>query len=216
MTEAKKPTINEALIAVMRGLGVVGKDHENREQRYTFRSIDDLVNKLQPALIEAGVTVRPVEVRRLELSSYQTRSGTTMWRAIAELGYAFMGPAGDELPFVGLGEASDAGDKATMKAMQQAYKYGLLQALAVPSGEADPDGQTPEAAVAVDPTVWAKQNLYELVKGSGRHEEDPKGEALAAWTQIIEKLGLAEPLQLGDAALLIAEARKLYKTEEAG
>jgi hypothetical protein len=58
--------------------------------------------------------------------------------------YRFVGPGGDALETVVAAEAMDAGDKATSKAMSVAFRTALLQALALPTDDKDPDQDTYE------------------------------------------------------------------------
>jgi hypothetical protein len=71
-----------------------------------------------------------------------------MGHARVQVDYVIHGPAGDSLPASAPGEAMDSGDKATAKAMSVAFRTLLIQALALPTGEPDPDSHTYERAPA--------------------------------------------------------------------
>lgn len=145
-----KPSIVESLSAVMADVQAVRKGERNDQQGYSFRGIDAVVNAVGPALRAHGVVVLPV----VEDSHYDVvevgRNRTQMRQATVTVRYVFVGPAGDRLEAVSVGEAMDSGDKATPKAMSVAFRVALLQALCIPTDEADPDSQSYERAPAVD------------------------------------------------------------------
>jgi hypothetical protein len=64
--------------------------------------------------------------------------------------YTFIGQAGDAISATVVGEAMDAGDKATAKAMSVAFRTALLQALCLPTDEPDPDSNSYERSGATD------------------------------------------------------------------
>lgn len=145
-----KPSIHEALSQVMADVRAVRKDSRNSDQGYVFRGIDAVVNAVGPSLRTHGVIAVPM----LEHASYrdvQTSRGKPSREVTVQVRYRFYGPAGDYLDTVVPGEAMDFGDKGTAKAMSVAMRIALLQALALPTDEADPDSQTYERApVAVN------------------------------------------------------------------
>lgn len=136
--------VQQALAAVMADVQAVGKTGRNAQQGYDFRGIDAVVNAVGPALRRHGVLVLP----RLRSYRHDTvevgGKRTPMGHVLVEVEYLFTGPAGDSLPVVAPGEAMDSGDKATAKAMSVAFRIALLQALALPTHEPDPDASTYE------------------------------------------------------------------------
>ena len=153
MTAASKttPTVFEALSAVMEGVGAVRKTGRNQQQGYAFRGIDAVVNAVGPELRQHGVIVVP-EVRSCEYATVEVGSKRTpMGHVRVIVAYTFYGPAGDSIVAVTPGEAMDSGDKATPKAMSVAFRTALLQALALPTDEPDPDEHTYERAPPARP-----------------------------------------------------------------
>lgn len=146
----EKPTIVEALSAVMAEVQGVGKDSLNTDQNYRFRGIDAVVNAVGPVLRKHCVIVVPM----LEKASYRdvlTSRGKPSRESTVEVRYRFHGPAGDFLDAVVPGEAMDFGDKGVAKAMSVAYRIALLQALCIPTDEPDADSQSYERAVDTRP-----------------------------------------------------------------
>lgn len=135
------PTIHEALVAVMDDVSAVRKDQRNRQQNYSFRGIDAVVNAVGPSFRTHKVVCVPF-VEDVRFETYQTSSGTTMRNCVVKMRYVFHGPGGDTYEAVVYGEASDAGDKSVSKAQSVAYRVALLQALTIPTDEPDPDSDS--------------------------------------------------------------------------
>lgn len=186
--------INEALAQVMDDVRAVGKHDRNAHQNYNFRGIDAVVNAVGPALRTHHVVVLP---RVLDVHTENVtvgRNATTMRSVTVTVEYTFVGPEGDSLSAVSVGEAMDSGDKATPKAMSVALRTCLLQALMLPTDEPDPDSysydrgdHTTSATAkfnATDPSTWgaklsaadAKSAILAAVGGD-------KDAAREAWQQ---------------------------------
>jgi hypothetical protein len=159
MTE--KPTVVEALAAVMGDVRAVGKDQRNNDQHYNFRGIDAVINAVGPALRRHGVVVMP-ELLEANYRDVQTSRGKPSRECTVKVRYTFYGPAGDKLECVTPGESMDFGDKGAPKAMSVAYRIALIQALALPTDEPDPDQDNYERAP--DPAEDARQELLAAVQ----------------------------------------------------
>lgn len=144
----QSPTIQAALAAVMADVTHVGKEGKNSAQGYSFRGIDGVLNAVGPALRRHGVVVMPHLERVEHLVVEVGKNRTAMRQATVSVRYVFHGPAGDSLDCVVAGEAMDSGDKATSKAMSVALRTALIQALALPTHEPDPDEVSYERAPA--------------------------------------------------------------------
>ena len=155
---AAKPTVYEALAAVMDDVSAVKKGERNSSQGYSFRGIDAVLNAVGPALRKHKVVVSP-RVDSIEYTTVEVGSKRTLMGHVRVLvTYTFFGPAGDSLPAQAPGESMDAGDKATPKAMSVAYRTALLQALALPTDEPDADSHTYERAPARPPEPTPEQS----------------------------------------------------------
>lgn len=144
-TEYREPptAIYGAMAAVMADVGAVSKDDVNQHQRFNFRGIDAVVNAVSPALRAHHVVVVP-NVERVEYDSVATSTGkpATACRVLAT--YTFYASDGSSIDCRVAAEAWDNGDKAAPKAMSVAFRTALLQALALPTDEPDPDAQSYE------------------------------------------------------------------------
>lgn len=140
MVEAEKyPMIYRSIAGVIADVGAVGKDKENKQQGFKFRSIDDVYNALHPALAKNKVVIVPNILSR-EVNELQTARGTVMHHVICTIKFTFFAEDGSSIESTLVGEALDTGDKATNKAMAIAYKYACFQVFCIPTSDmADPD-----------------------------------------------------------------------------
>lgn len=161
-TPPRKGDIFKAMSAVMAEVGAVGKNHTNPEQHYTFRSIDDAYNAVQPALVKAGVFCIP-RVIRCDREPVESARGGKGTRFILETDYEWCAGDGSSVTCRMVGEAVDYSDKGANKAQTAGYKYALLQVFCIrltdkpqdrdadfgdprpASGESDSEGK-PQAA----------------------------------------------------------------------
>ena len=148
-------TVQAAMIEAMKSIGAVRKDGRNTHQNFMFRGIDAVVNAVSPALQKAGVVVTP-KLEKIERREMKTSRGNAMNSIDVIVTYTFTGPAGDTISATVPGEAFDSGDKATAKAMSVAFRIALLQSLALPTDDPDPDSET-HSATPGGATMTARQ-----------------------------------------------------------
>lgn len=132
--------VHELLTKVKQEVGVVGKDGYNQAQRFNFRSIDGIYNAVHPIFSRHGLVTLP-KVTRATHEKYETAKGTVMFNARLIVEYHIIAPDGSTVVCSSAGEGSDAGDKATSKAMAMAHKYALIQMLQLQTEDEDPDAQ---------------------------------------------------------------------------
>jgi hypothetical protein len=140
-----KPTVVEALLAVMEDVQAVGKGDRNNQQGYNFRGIDAVINAVGPAFRKHGVVAVPAK-SEARYRDVQTSTGKPSRECTVTVTYRFYGPAGDFIEAEVPGESMDFGDKGAPKAMSVAYRIALLQALCIPTNEPEPDAQSYERA----------------------------------------------------------------------
>lgn len=157
MTEAK-PKASAVLIgigAIIKALGEQGisKDKRNKEQGYAFRGIDDVLNALNPLLVEHDLVIVPSYFDRI-VDGRPTKSGGMMYNVSITGQFEFISLVDGSEKTVGpfVGEAQDSADKATNKAMSASYKAMAFQTFCIPTeGMQDADSNTPEETVRQPP-----------------------------------------------------------------
>lgn len=146
--ERRHSTVVELLARVMADIDHVGKDGWNKTQSYNFRGIDAVLNRVGPAFRAHGIVPKPI----LKDVTYENilvgEKRTPMTRCTVRVKYRFKGPGGDFEDVTVPGEAFDSGDKGTAKAMSVAYRIALIQLLALPTTEPDPDESSYERSPA--------------------------------------------------------------------
>lgn len=133
-----KPTVFEAVAAVMDEVKAVGKDGQNTFDKYNFRGIDGVMNAVGPALRAHKVIAVPM-VDHAEYGTSTTGKGAVMTTVRIKMTVRWYGPSGDYFETIVWGEAFDRGDKATAKAHSVAFRTAMLETLCLPTQEPDPD-----------------------------------------------------------------------------
>lgn len=163
--------IYQAINAVMKDCGAVGKDSRNPQQGYQYRGIDAVMNALNPALTKNHVFVAP-EVLEQTREERQTSKGGLLIYSIVKVRYTFFAEDGSSVSAVVMGEGMDSGDKATNKAMSAAFKYALFQTFCIPTEEMiDSEIDSPE------PQPKKKEQKQEIPKLVQRKETITEDEA---------------------------------------
>lgn len=168
----KPGKIIAAVINVMKEIEGIGKNNRNAEQKFNYRSVDDVYNMIQPILAKNGIfcSTRLIAVEEMH---GETKTGTPKIRVLGLYVMDLMAEDGSTLqigPIVG--EAADTGDKVYNKTLSIADKYLLLTSFKIPTDELkDPDGFTPEE------TEGSLRNGREAFKKKPESKPEPKTEA---------------------------------------
>ena len=181
--------IHRALLSVAADIGPMHKQ-EIKGQGYQAFTIDDIYTRVRPLFVKAGIVVIPI-VLHIEYEEGTFKSGTayTDARVVMSYQFVFVDDGSSEV-YEMAGEGRDTQDKASNKAAQQAFKFALIQAFQIATGEPDPEedpgkGDVPAPKKRKGPKDWerdAKILIYEAVG-------EDKAEA-AAWYE--QALGVLE------------------------
>lgn len=139
---SSQESVTVVLAAAAAAVPPIEKADQNKEQGFSYRSIDRVVAAVAPVLHSHGIVVTP---RVLEMDRLQKPRGSrgVLWdHVILTVAYRFHGPAGDFVEAVVVAEGLDNADKAAAKAMTAAYKNALVQVLGI-AGDMDPDAGNP-------------------------------------------------------------------------
>lgn len=162
--------IYQAIIGVMSDIGVIGKEKKNAQQGFKYRGVDDVMNALQPVMVQHGLFVVP-EIIDQKREERQTNRGGNLIYSVCTVRYTFYAKDGSSVQCVVVGEGMDSGDKATNKAMSIAFKYACFQVFCIPTEEMkDPDAEVHE------------------VTPKSKHTETPAVEAVRAKANEVKKL----------------------------
>lgn len=164
-------TLNEALNAVMAEVREVRKTERNQAQKFTFRGIDNVVNAVAGPLRKHKVRLK-IDNLEHTITGKQSSKGNPVTFVTVKNRYTWVGPDGQTEENTVVAEASDFSDKATAKANSVALRTFLLQALMLPTDDADPDHdyiqeirpQAQPAAQAEDPEQRMRESIANAVK----------------------------------------------------
>jgi hypothetical protein len=136
-------TVHEAIAEVTQRVEAIAKGRTaSQGGSYKYRGIDDVLAALHPVLGDVGLVILPGRMVEHRRETRATRNGGTLNVALVRVRYTLIGPDGTKTFGEAWGEAGDAGDKATQKALSQAYKTFALQTFSIPTEESrrdDPD-----------------------------------------------------------------------------
>ncbi len=176
--EVPQPSVRDLFTTVMRAVQSIAKTDWNKDQRYSFRGIDAVMNTVGPLVREHGLIVLPVDTSLVSEERYETKSGARMRGVTVCVTWLITGPAGDSMTAQTLGEAADAGDKAVAKAQSVAGRILWLEGLWVPTGEPDPDEQshersarTPEQQQPTDPRPALRSEIAKVGRAMGLSDQ---------------------------------------------
>lgn len=133
--EFGKKNIAGKLVQVMKACGYVQKDSENKEQKYKYVSAAAVLEKVNPALVEARLISIPQFIIVSEREKPTARGG--VWQLVnVQCTLKIIDADSSEwVTVTSLGTGTDPGDKATAKAQTMALKYAWLTALNIETGD---------------------------------------------------------------------------------
>jgi ERF superfamily len=142
--ESRAQNVVEALTRVSRDLPGIGRDQRAPERHggYAYRGIEQITTHVAPLLAKHGVVFIP-RVQAIEIRERVVEE--SLWSdTILTVRYQIFGPGGpaDYVEAVVVGIGRDGADKGANKALTQAYKYVLIQALCIADSRDDADGET--------------------------------------------------------------------------
>lgn len=162
------PQIYRAISKVTEELSLSGipKRHTNEDEHYRYRSIDDVLNHLAPLLAKQKLCVLPRVMDR-EAAFLAGADGERIGSVVLRVAFDLVSARdGSTHTIEACGEALDAGDKGTSKAMSAAFKSAMVQAFCIPLASLDDADANSPAAVAL----------------SARHPPEPD-EGWVCWAQ---------------------------------
>jgi hypothetical protein len=123
----------------MSDIEAIGKDSENKLQKWKFRGIDATYNAIHPLLAEHQIFTVPRALEGMRREERATRSGGVSIYTIIKMEYDFVSGIDGSFITIGpiMGEAMDSGDKSCNKCMAVAHKYAIFQTFCIPTESSD-------------------------------------------------------------------------------
>ena len=159
--------IIERLTLVHQGLGKIEK---RPVQGFKAFAIDDVYANIGPLFAKHGIVVTP-SVKDTRYEAVEAKSGAKGFACFITVDYTFHAPDGSTVKMRAASEGIDYGDKSTNKALQQAFKYGLIQMFQISTGEVDPDAAVVEDVAELEPS--AADIRLKAVKDAAWTHTDP-------------------------------------------
>jgi hypothetical protein len=128
----------DLVIAVMAEVRGIAKKDKNTSQGFNFRGIDAVVNAVGPAIRNHGGYLTQ-SIISVDYSTMASKNGGLLNVVRGIVQFNIFGSEGEPVTGDVAAEAFDSGDKSTSKMMSIALRTFLLQALALPTDEPDPD-----------------------------------------------------------------------------
>lgn len=145
--------VHEGMALVMAAVSHVAKKR-SQGVSYEFRSVDDVMNHLHGPLAEHGLFLSPRVLPDWQLNLIpgapdQQGNPRSQVQAVFRVCVDVYAADGSMVTLgPGLAQSHDYGDKAVYQAQQNAVKYLLLEAFAIPTAEQDMDGRQPDDVAA--------------------------------------------------------------------
>lgn len=225
------PMIYACMEDCMRRIGAITKSSQmqattakGQKIGYAYRSIDAVYNALQPAMIEAGITVVP---QVLDLQYIPKAQGEYNNIAIVKMSFRWCAADGSYTETVVFNQGMDSGDKAISKAMANAFKYACFMTYVIPTEEMDtydPDHYRPEIeadAAKGETKAKAKSSLSDRVQAAAKATDKAPAPApeefdrMGCINMAAAKVGYPQGLNTPEARLefgaMVAEVQKAGK-----
>ena len=148
MTEAMPEAVAKAIVAMMVKVGYVQKKGENKFHGYKYASIEDVLEKVQPALTDCGLVITQDELAHDVIAEGQLMEATYAF-SLSHISGAQWGP----IRHTGLASLRNTkggyDDKALNKCHTAARKYFILGLFQIPTGlAADADDEEDKPVIA--------------------------------------------------------------------
>jgi len=219
--KTKEPgLIYDRMAKIMEAMPAIGKDEHNQAQNFNYRGIDQVYNALHGLLAKQRVFFTPhVESQeRQVLDRFDRKTGLKIGHNVLTclmVRYTFRcaddGSTLDVGPIPG--EAVDAGDKASAKAMSLALKAAILQTFCVPLVSEDDFKNGEPKAEQLDDFLNGKEET----KAATRPVETPSGASqkrAAILSRLAAKLKAAKSTIMPSAFLEAVEQQVLGQKAE--
>lgn len=156
-------SIHEAILNVMKDIGVVGKKGEvkGNSSSYSYCKAEDIINAVNYALIKNRLYIIPDVLETTREERVNNKNNVVIY-TLVKVKYDFCAEDGSSIECTVVGEAMDFSDKSLSKALTSAYKTALCQMFCIHTEE------SPERNNKLIYGNDAKTNMY--ISESQKHQ----------------------------------------------
>jgi len=167
----KPLNIYQKMHKVMAAVSYVQKEDKKVNNQYTFVSHDAVTAKLRPALLEHGILVVP--------SVEDSKQDGNRTEVTLRVSFVNVDDPKDEVVVRSIGFGIDPQDKGPGKAVSYAFKYALLKAFCLETGDDPEKDQIPhEPKIGDKLTVTPTAGVAESLTAAQREKVDRSASAI--------------------------------------
>lgn len=218
MSGANDGGVFDAMVKAMNEVTAIAKKTSSGVN-YKFRSVEDVMNALHGPLANNGLflSVRVLDdwaVAPIPGSLDNKGNPRTQYQATFRVCLDVYHDSGQMVTLgPGLAQSHDYGDKAVYQAQQNAIKYLLLTAFAIPTEEQDMDARSPDDSMPAPAHDWKRWVWEESAVFKNWSEDERKAAARAAMERVLGPTD--EIANSGEAMIVLNEMRARYDSGEA-
>lgn len=202
-TDAPQVQLYAAMVAAKRSIKQIKKGGHNKAQDFWYRTYDDIVDAIEPALSNNGLIIIPetVDVERTACTTVNKYDKKTVYNVCnLTIRYTVVHESGQSVSMTMQGSGWDTGDKALTKAYTYARKTMLLQLFGYTDEDTtDPDGMSVGQVVAKNPEEDAKNVANVVTEASRQHQK------------AISAIEGCDDMEVQEAEKVKADAVNVYK-----
>lgn len=172
-------SIYKRLARIMKRVGAIGKSGkiEFGKTKYNFRTLDDVLNRVQPMFAEEGIFISS-KVLESNILQGETKDGEPQFLNTVTMEYTFTADDESSVTATAVGQSAGKDDKGMYKAMSGALKYAICQMLCIPFAQDDPDSHTPDRFKSVVAVTFTQHTRLKRAWVQSLGEDRPKREEL--------------------------------------
>ena len=168
------PAIAKAVVQVMRSIGTLGKDQENKFDHYDYASIDDFIAHVRGHCAEAGLAIIPDEARDAETQEVSKKDGKPMVIWSARFAFRLIHESGESFgPIFKTVAVQFNGAQAAGSAQSYALKQLMRGLFLIKTGDKDDPDEKGLDIASKGETQTDLQKTANTIRKKIREADDP-------------------------------------------
>jgi len=208
---AMPPEIAKAIVEVMGQIKTLGKEGENKFQKYNYTSVDQFYEAVGPLMAKAGIFTLPFEasmiVDKRETTDDYGKTKTSVWLSATYDIYVYHSSGAQFGPISRSIQVPASGAQAYASALSFIGKYFLRDLFKIPTGDDDDVDAQPKAAL---PASGAKEGSNNDAEAARSYVARAKRE-FAKMTTAAEMAGWWDEHREGFKEFFLGESDPLWK-----